>query len=937
MRRTGANSRRVTTRHADPRPPRWRRLTMAEVLEPRAAPGGGLLEILLGVPLLSPLLGSYWADSNPIGSDALPGLAFRSKERLTALTELRQDADALAAVLGEVRNVLAMANAQEDVAERYVEVSRARIDRVADALASADTLELTSRDFLSDLWWVDELFTSLAAARSGGTDVSPVAAANLAPVAADDSFWLAAGATLAVASPGVLAGDFDPNRTALSVSLVSPPQHAASFELRADGSFTYQAQAGYVGADSFTYRASDGQFTDDATALLTVLGDPPVANDDTAYTGPFDPLSQQLTITIDVRLNDTGEGLMVTSVGPASHGTAMLYGYYVRYTPGSTFGFGPGQSPTDSFTYTVRDCHGATAGATVTVNAVAVSGYTVEWQKPDESWQALGDSDASWWQDQLRWTPQWSFDPQYFVGAALLRKPWGAPYGWTQYASGGQQIFTGADVGDWAVKAQVRFGNMPWQTGFTTTQVSEGHRLTEKIASIQWTTHTANPSQAGDVNWVGSDIMHVFPDAPAPHEAARPMVDVLVQLEPHVAGISVAMEWYEIDDPDHDGPIDTTDPPPDQRGVNPADNSITFNDAFLNPPPASDGNGIIRTEFDIGSLQPGNNFRVAAAGHSEHLSLVKPLAPSDEARLFFDKNDNDRFEPAAGDVAMEASTQYKSIRVTPRLIVWRKLHVEVDSMGAVAGNTIHDTSGTVTLNSDGTYNVPLLTGGLDVNRFENGRLQDYQGYIYEIVNNGVANLTVRLSGNPMPPMSDADVWFWDDDYLRDGQDVPMPDTSQLGDAMTEAYVRVLFDVGDNNGDVAFKLNVENAAERRAARDWDSAPQNSAPFWVAYVLGAFQGESGTDNDPDAEDPAITGRTCNPDGGSLIYLEVIKDCSREPPPFDATAKEQDTVVHEVGHAVGRSVVEPVTRWTEGIPSRYREEYLKSIRSAEKPWGP
>ena len=59
MRRTGANSRRVTTRHADPRPPRWRRLTMAEVLEPRAAPGGGLLEILLGVPLLSPLLGSY--------------------------------------------------------------------------------------------------------------------------------------------------------------------------------------------------------------------------------------------------------------------------------------------------------------------------------------------------------------------------------------------------------------------------------------------------------------------------------------------------------------------------------------------------------------------------------------------------------------------------------------------------------------------------------------------------------------------------------------------------------------------------------------------------------------------------------------------------------------------------------------------------------------
>ena len=47
-------------------------------------------------------------------------------------------------------------------------------------------------------------------------------------------------------------------------------------------------------------------------------------------------------------------------------------------------------------------------------------------------------------------------------------------------------------------------------------------------------------------------------------------------------------------------------------------------------------------------------------------------------------------------------------------------------------------------------------------------------------------------------------------------------------------------------------------------------------------------------PEANNPT-GGTTCKPLGGSLIFLEVIKDCSREPPPFDATAKEQDTVVH------------------------------------------
>ncbi len=130
--------------------------------------------------------------------------------------------------------------------------------------------------------------------------------------------------------------------------------------------------------------------------------------------------------------------------------------------------------------------------------------------------------------------------------------------------------------------------------------------------------------------------------------------------------------------------------------------------------------------------------------------------------------------------------------------------------------------------------------------------------------------------------------------------------------------------------------METWEEFLAAQDWDSSTQNAAAFWVAYVLGAFQGESPEDSDPDTEEPT-EGETGTARGGSLIYLEVNKDFARQPPPSDPTVEEQDTVVHEVGHAVGRSISEspPVTRYAQGTPSRYTEWYLMCIRSAVKPW--
>ncbi|MET1414786.1 Ig-like domain-containing protein [Roseibium sp. HPY-6] len=96
--------------------------------------------------------------------------------------------------------------------------------------------------------------------------------------------------------------------------------------------------------------------------------DDPVAVDDSATT------DQDTFVAIDYLANDTdpdGDGLTVTSVGPASNGVASLTGY----TPD------PGFFGTDSFTYTISDGNGGTATATATVTVVSESSEVADYSQ----------------------------------------------------------------------------------------------------------------------------------------------------------------------------------------------------------------------------------------------------------------------------------------------------------------------------------------------------------------------------------------------------------------------------------------------------------------------------------------------------------------------------------------------------------------------------
>src|SRR6185437_11786567 len=79
-----------------------------------------------------------------------------------------------------------------------------------------------------------------------------------------------------------LSQDADaPDQPQLAVYLTQNPQHGVVWQ-DSNGMFYYQADVGYMGADSFTYAASDGYLTSaDGTVSITVTDNQPMVDDTT--------------------------------------------------------------------------------------------------------------------------------------------------------------------------------------------------------------------------------------------------------------------------------------------------------------------------------------------------------------------------------------------------------------------------------------------------------------------------------------------------------------------------------------------------------------------------------------------------------------------------------------------------------------------------------
>lgn len=134
------------------------------------------------------------------------------------------------------------------------------------------------------------------------------------PTAAADAYTTPFETTLAVAAPGVLGNDSDPDALPLEAQLLTSPLHG-TLALAADGSFTYAPDPGYSGPDAFTYRAGNGtRFSDPATVDIVVLEAvlPALVSGTKTVAGEF---TVGGTVTYTVVLTNSGTGAQPDNPG----------------------------------------------------------------------------------------------------------------------------------------------------------------------------------------------------------------------------------------------------------------------------------------------------------------------------------------------------------------------------------------------------------------------------------------------------------------------------------------------------------------------------------------------------------------------------------------------------------------------------------------------
>ncbi len=199
-----------------------------------------------------------------------------------------------------------------------------------------------------------------------------VAAVNDTPVAATDSYTTAEDTLLSVAAPGVLANDTDADGNQLSAMLVSTVTHG-TLSLNASGAFNYTPSSNYAGADSFSYRATDGSSTSGVTTVsitVTSVNDIPVAANDNQY-GTLEDTRLNVPATAGILTNDfdaDGSAITAILVSTTTNGVLVL-----TNNGGFTYLPNTNANGVDHFTYWATDGVSTSALATVTITVQAVN------------------------------------------------------------------------------------------------------------------------------------------------------------------------------------------------------------------------------------------------------------------------------------------------------------------------------------------------------------------------------------------------------------------------------------------------------------------------------------------------------------------------------------------------------------------------------------
>ncbi len=416
-----------------------------------------------------------------------------------------------------------------------------------------------------------------------------------------------------------------------------------------------------------------------------------------------------------------------------------------------------------------------------------------------------------------------------------------------------------------------------------------------QVTAVDWVQLSGpidnNPSLGG-----GSRI---FPDKATAAGAVRNRIRVRATTNVG-QGQTVYFKSFDVDDPSTDvGPVDA-------NGSAGADNRGTPLNGLLATVGGSgssnalsattDSAGVAQLDFLV-TMQPGDNFVVAASLDQSYMNTVSVngIGLRDSGN---------------------SSLPNVKAKATPMMTVWRRVHIELDSMGLVAANRATGRTSNVTPNVPANTTVVAAgnNANLEVNRFEQGRMVLTGVGSYSVVSNTANSVTVSGIINSVP--NNTNYTLYDDDDFNnddgttlngdDGENVTSPDTSLIQDSDTAAvnvfaaaYVRPTYDIGDNNSLVTFRLNMNTSSASNLISNYDfdtTATQADTGFWTVYLLGAYQGLTTEDHDPNTNS-ALFGIVDNLNGlGATVFNEVI----RAPEfPNSQVVNNAATTAHEIGH--------------------------------------
>jgi hypothetical protein len=299
-----------------------------------------------------------------------------------------------------------------------------------------------------------------------------------------------------------------------------------------------------------------------------------------------------------------------------------------------------------------------------------------------------------------------------------------------------------------------------------------------------------------------------------------------------------------------------------------------------------------------------------------------------------------RVEDADGNPVPDDTSTVANRKSSPLLSVWRRVHLELDSMAA--GSDV-----TYTRNIDKITNNRYHTqdGACELNSFEpndNGR---YEG----------GTLTVTNTGNTYVVVDNVDV-LGDDDVvtvgpvaqadknktgiLKDDDGTELPRTVLIGlvnEKFKPAYIESIEVTSASDANNTFEPTIANTPAKVIAVGSQNKDLQTEPgYWVALFVSCHQGKDAAtdtssgikslaDGDPDFKyhihtTPAFTntgdsaflfGSTV-PDAENItvVFLETIRDYGAQsgagiiPPPDAQTAANVEliSIPHELGHQFG-----------------------------------